>query len=153
MDALGDSEDLQSLINVVWCSYGPGARSAFLIDVDGTVRLAQRWLDSVQLSSAIEDLLNSVRERNQGQVLAISQKRVPLVDASTWSDHSATLKSRMVMQQQLQEQRPRHKDHGSMSWAVLAVAVGFVLGTVGVLTWRTSKIYSTDELHSISELL
>lgn len=47
--------------NPVWCSYGPMPNSAFLIAMDGTLRLAQKWTDAGRIQKAIDELLGPPR--------------------------------------------------------------------------------------------
>ncbi len=54
---LVDELDPDGLVNPVWCTYGPAANSAHLIAQDGTIALAQLWLDAAAVEAAIDDLL------------------------------------------------------------------------------------------------
>jgi len=46
-------DDLDTLINPVWCTYGPAPSSGFLIAQDGTIVAAQLWTDVDALEIAI----------------------------------------------------------------------------------------------------
>jgi hypothetical protein len=44
--------------NPVYCSYGQRPNNAFLIGMDGIVRLVQAWNDPLEMEAAILDYLN-----------------------------------------------------------------------------------------------
>ena len=60
VEALHGPNQLQlvdEFANPVWCTYGPAANAAFLIDQTGVVRLSQLWADADEIRLAIDEML------------------------------------------------------------------------------------------------
>lgn len=96
--------------NPVWCTYGPGARQAFLIGRNGRMYDVQAWFHASTLAGAIEELLLLEEGLVNSTVLeAFRAKRMQENDAVE-EDVANSVESAFVLQQTNEMEKPGDTD-------------------------------------------
>lgn len=92
--------------NPVWCTYGPGARQAFLIGRNGRMYDVQAWFHASTLAGAIEELLLLEEGLVNSTVLEVFRaKRTEQNDAEEM-DVADAVESAFMLQQTAEKEKP-----------------------------------------------